>query len=456
MADLAFVKQHNMVAYLEKTEENADFHQILDFLTSSSINFALTVSPTIYASYIEQFWNTAFQNLLHGISFLQVDGKAFTITEASVRRHLQLADADGLKEGEGSGNPSEPQPPPSTAQPTHEEQIPVIESSSHQKTQTPRQALQEVTELPQTSEPIPNVLDEDVYQEWDDIVERATTTAASLDAEQASGGSLRCQEAIGGSIAQTRSERVPTPPHDSPLPRGHTPRSDEGSMTLHELTVLCTQLSNKVKKLEQTVKTSQARRRAKIVISNDEEVSGDSSKQGMMIEDIDQDARITLVTPTKVSSQEDQPEDQLRVLSAAKVIADAARVYTYTRRRRAVTTGSGRVSTDSRIIITDEESVSTVGASTPVSTAGMVQESTPSPRATKDKAERQKIDQVHQAAQGFIEDEWENIRARVEADEELTQKLQAKERDKYSKVYQAKMLVDLMKELLNSWFYAGL
>ncbi|GJY28236.1 hypothetical protein Tco_0404003 [Tanacetum coccineum] len=59
MADLAFVQQHNMVAYLEKNDGNADFHQILDFLTSSSINFALTVSPTIYASYIEQFWNTA-------------------------------------------------------------------------------------------------------------------------------------------------------------------------------------------------------------------------------------------------------------------------------------------------------------------------------------------------------------------------------------------------------------
>ncbi|GKC28316.1 hypothetical protein Tco_1035610 [Tanacetum coccineum] len=43
MADLALVKQHNMVAYLEKTEENVEFHHILDFLTSSSINFAFTV-----------------------------------------------------------------------------------------------------------------------------------------------------------------------------------------------------------------------------------------------------------------------------------------------------------------------------------------------------------------------------------------------------------------------------
>ncbi|GJZ66093.1 hypothetical protein Tco_0622789, partial [Tanacetum coccineum] len=58
-----------------------------------------------------------------------VDCKEFTITEASIRRHLQLADSNA-EEGEGSGNPSEPQPPPFTAQPTHEELIPNIESSS--------------------------------------------------------------------------------------------------------------------------------------------------------------------------------------------------------------------------------------------------------------------------------------------------------------------------------------
>ncbi|GJZ79006.1 hypothetical protein Tco_0643843 [Tanacetum coccineum] len=251
-----------------------------------------------------------------------------------------------------------------------------VVSSSHQKTQTPRQALNQVTKLPQTSEPIPNVPDEAAYEEWDDRVERATTTAASLDVEQASGninrtqsttihnvplpqgigagGSPRCQEAIGGSIAQTRSERVPTPPCDSPLTRVHTLGSDEGSMTLQELTVLCTTLSKKVesleadlkqtkqvygaaytklimkvKKLEKIIKTSHSRRRSKIVVSDDEEDSEDSSKQGRMIEEIDQDAGVTLVTPTQ---GEDQPEDQLGVLSIAKVLADAAKtnVHTYT------------------------------------------------------------------------------------------------------------------------------
>ncbi|GJV27795.1 hypothetical protein Tco_1384243 [Tanacetum coccineum] len=86
------------------------------------------------------------------------------------------------EEGEGSGHPSKPQPPPSTTQPIHEEQIPTVVSSSHQKTQTPRQALNQVTELPHTSKPIPNVADKAVYEEWDDRLEMATTTTASLDA----------------------------------------------------------------------------------------------------------------------------------------------------------------------------------------------------------------------------------------------------------------------------------
>ncbi|GKF34673.1 hypothetical protein Tco_0107873 [Tanacetum coccineum] len=44
------------------------------------------------------------------------------------------------------------------------------------------------------------------------------------------------------------------------------------------------------------------------------------------------------------------------------------------------------------------------------------------------------------------EEEWENIRARVEADEELSRRLQPEERNKYSEVDQAKMLVDLINQ----------
>nr|GEY96296.1 hypothetical protein [Tanacetum cinerariifolium] len=39
-----FVDQHNMVAYLEKSDDNTEFHQIVDFLSSCSITYALTTS----------------------------------------------------------------------------------------------------------------------------------------------------------------------------------------------------------------------------------------------------------------------------------------------------------------------------------------------------------------------------------------------------------------------------
>nr|GEW01064.1 hypothetical protein [Tanacetum cinerariifolium] len=48
-----------MVAILEKTKHNTDFHQIVDFLEAFHIRYALTICPTVYVSYIQQFWSTA-------------------------------------------------------------------------------------------------------------------------------------------------------------------------------------------------------------------------------------------------------------------------------------------------------------------------------------------------------------------------------------------------------------
>ncbi|GJY91658.1 hypothetical protein Tco_0507440 [Tanacetum coccineum] len=39
---------------------------------------------------------------------------------------------------------------------------------------------------------------------------------------------------------------VPITPHDSPLPGGYTPRSDEGRLKLQELMTMCTKLSKQV------------------------------------------------------------------------------------------------------------------------------------------------------------------------------------------------------------------
>ncbi|GJY20213.1 hypothetical protein Tco_0392779 [Tanacetum coccineum] len=61
-------------------------------------------------------------------------------------------------------------------------------------------------------------------------------------------------------------------------------------------------------------------------------------------------------------------------------------------------------------------------------------------QAKLEEEERQRIARVHEAASSFNVEEWEDIQARVEADEELAQRLQVEEREMYSEVGQARML----------------
>ncbi|GKE14469.1 hypothetical protein Tco_1422046, partial [Tanacetum coccineum] len=101
MAYMGFCEKHNMVAFLQKPSGSEDFHQIVDFLAGSHIKYALTANPTIYVSLVEQFWQTATVKTLNDGEqqiTVTVDGYKFAITEASVRRHLQLAnvDVDGI------------------------------------------------------------------------------------------------------------------------------------------------------------------------------------------------------------------------------------------------------------------------------------------------------------------------------------------------------------------------
>nr|GEV31873.1 reverse transcriptase domain-containing protein [Tanacetum cinerariifolium] len=55
---LTFADTHNMLAYLTKSDASEGFNQIIDFLTASSIKYALTVNPNIYVSCIKQFWSS--------------------------------------------------------------------------------------------------------------------------------------------------------------------------------------------------------------------------------------------------------------------------------------------------------------------------------------------------------------------------------------------------------------
>ncbi|GJR35113.1 hypothetical protein Tco_1210797 [Tanacetum coccineum] len=98
MAVLESCAKHNMVAYLEKTDGNTDFHEIIDFLTRSSIHYALTVSPVVSTTFVEQFWMSAKSKIINNVRYItaKVAGKPVNISEASIRSDLLFDDADGI------------------------------------------------------------------------------------------------------------------------------------------------------------------------------------------------------------------------------------------------------------------------------------------------------------------------------------------------------------------------
>nr|GEZ70321.1 hypothetical protein [Tanacetum cinerariifolium] len=112
MAELSFADSHNMVAFLGKSAKNVDFAEIVDFLNANPIrkgkDFSGTVTPLFSTMLIPQ-----------------------------------LADM-----GEGSRQPTNPQPTSTSSQPFNKEQITGPSSSQHKKTHRPRKAKR-VTEIPQ-------------------------------------------------------------------------------------------------------------------------------------------------------------------------------------------------------------------------------------------------------------------------------------------------------------------
>ncbi|GJU04273.1 hypothetical protein Tco_1114611 [Tanacetum coccineum] len=155
-------------------------------------------------------------------------------------------------------------------------------------------------------------------------LERAATTAIGLDAEQdrgnidktqskatpnepsspgtSSGGGPRCQETIGDTIAQTRSENVSKLSNNLLLARGNILRSGKDRLKLQELMELFKKLEKKggsrTHKLKRLYKVGRSAR----IVSSDEASLGDqedASKQGRKIDDIDKDAEITLVDETQ-------------------------------------------------------------------------------------------------------------------------------------------------------------
>ncbi|GJS73573.1 putative ribonuclease H-like domain-containing protein [Tanacetum coccineum] len=98
MEKLAFCDYHNMVAILEKTESNTDFYQIVNFFEASYLRYALTVHPTVYVSYIQQFWSTARVEIVDGETKIIAKVNGRRLTKGAIRISQSKASIPGADE----------------------------------------------------------------------------------------------------------------------------------------------------------------------------------------------------------------------------------------------------------------------------------------------------------------------------------------------------------------------
>ncbi|KAD4385806.1 hypothetical protein E3N88_25975 [Mikania micrantha] len=98
MADLRFVPDHNMSAYLgDPPEKHSEFKSLVDGLIISPVNYAIMEHPTIVSDYIEGFWSTVTDHtdISGNVSIIgKIQGKPITITEQILRECLQFGDKD--------------------------------------------------------------------------------------------------------------------------------------------------------------------------------------------------------------------------------------------------------------------------------------------------------------------------------------------------------------------------
>ncbi|GKA31499.1 putative ribonuclease H-like domain-containing protein [Tanacetum coccineum] len=362
-------------------------------------------------------------------------------------------------ESEGSRQPTKPQHTPNTASPSHIEPI------------------------PNSSGPTTIVADETIYEERGDSIERASTTAASLDAKQDSSGPRRQETILGGAAVQTRFETTSKQSNDPPLSRVNTLRSGEDSMKLKELVELCTQLSIRVlaleniktaqnleitnlkkgvKKLEKKKKsrTPQLKRRLfKVRIKSSTEKSlgaqEDASNQGRNIVEFDQDEGISFV-PENVETQGRYGYD-LEVNIASTSITTVNINITIV---EPVTTASAPVATVGVSVSTAEPNESekskekskekgvTKGVTIQEpSEAAIRQTMSPLLIDPKDIGKAKMIEtkkpKEEEANVAFIE-EWDNMQAMMDADYELCARLQAEEQGELTIEERSKLFVELM------------
>ncbi|GKC13907.1 hypothetical protein Tco_1010689 [Tanacetum coccineum] len=279
MSDQKFADTHNLVAFFEKPTESEGFEEIVDFLNANLIKYALTINPTIYCSCIKQFWDIVKAKMVNGEVQLQalVDKKKVIITESTIKRDLQLEDANGV------------------------DCLPNAVIFEQLTLMGYEKLSQKLTFYKAFFSP-----------QWKFLIHTI----------------LQYLKHIADEVAN--EENVPIQSNDPPLSRVNILGSGENRLSLKELMDLCTKLSDRVLNLE-TTKTAQAKeiaslkkrvkklerkkksktlgmkrlfkigRSAQVVSSKDEGLGDqeDASKQERKIANIDVDAEVTFIDETQ-------------------------------------------------------------------------------------------------------------------------------------------------------------
>ncbi|GJR97797.1 hypothetical protein Tco_0269971 [Tanacetum coccineum] len=401
-----------MAAFLEKSTGSKGFHQVIDFLSQSHISYALTKKPEIYISFIKQFWRTAEASTdTDGEVTITaiIDGQSKTITEASLRRHLKLEDHDGITSIPNSeifeqlalmGYQTDSDNPKKTAWEQFSSNIAtaLICLATNRKYNFSRLIFEHMKKQLKTHSktyPVPS-LNNKVFSNMRRLTKGYTGVEIGLFPTMLTSPTPESSPTPSSSPSRITSspslssepsteptfEPQPLPdaeyhvpsPNESPLHAVHSHGSDEGSLKLNELTNLVTKLSERIgvleddlkktkqtyssaftklilriKKLESKVKTRKARKRARVVLSEDEE--DDSSKQGRKISDIDEDLNTYFAQDDEVvhdqdTAKEGQPED-----STAGITVSTAPINISTARETHSTAGRvvyGRRSKEAR------------------------------------------------------------------------------------------------------------
>ncbi|GJT34722.1 putative ribonuclease H-like domain-containing protein [Tanacetum coccineum] len=208
-----------------------------------------------------------------------IDGQVKTITEASLRRHLKLEDNGGV-----------------TTLPNSEifEQVALMGGYSS----IDFALFPTMINAPETSP----------YR---------ITSSPSLSPQHTPDSTSLTSQPPNTQPTPDAEETVPMP-HESPSPAVVHPSlgtlEEELAQTKQTYGTALTKLIKKVKKLEQTIKSTQARWRIRIVVFDDEEGQKDPSKQGRKITEIDQDPSISLVHDEGTSWIQEKISDDTEVV----------------------------------------------------------------------------------------------------------------------------------------------